>query len=130
MFFRSRFFQAPFFAAALLILGSGSAMALDLDLPITVQDAGVDLLVQGYSVPTCADWDSDGLQDLIVGEGGGGIVVGSVRIYRNVGTAESPAFSGFVYAVSDGQPLTCPASGCQGVFPAWSTGMTMDARIC
>ena len=110
--------KSPIIAAAILILGSGSAGAvLDLDLPITVQDSGVDLTVLGYSVPTCADWDGDGWQDLIVGEGGGGHTVGSVKIYRNVGTAESPAFSGFVYAESGGQPLTCPASGCQGVFP-------------
>ena len=118
MIIRSGFLKQPFITAVLLILGSGTAGAvLDLDLPVTVQDAGVDLSVLGYSVPSCADWDSDGLQDLIVGEGGDGIVVGSVRIYRNVGTAESPAFSGYVYAVADGQQLTCPATGCQGVFP-------------
>jgi hypothetical protein len=40
-----------------------------------------------------------------------------VKIFRNVGGPETPAFSGFVYAQSEGQPLTCPASGCQGVFP-------------
>jgi hypothetical protein len=105
-------------AAVVLVFGAGSAGAqLDLDPPVTVQDAGVDLWVSGYSVPSCADWDADGLQDLVVGDGGGGITVGQVRIYRNVGTAEAPAFDGYVQAMADGSPLALPASGCMGVFP-------------
>ena len=105
-------------AIAVIVLGAGTAGAVfELDPPVTIQDSGTDLLVTGYSVPSVADWDSDGVPDLIVGEGGNGYPEGKVRIYRNVGTAEAPAFAGYVYALSNGQPLVCPASGCQGAFP-------------
>lgn len=105
-------------AIAVMVLGAGTASAVfELDPPVTVQDAGADLWVTGYSVPSVADWDADGAPDLIVGEGGSGYPEGKVRIYRNVGTADAPAFSGYVYATSGGQPLVCPASGCLGAFP-------------
>lgn len=104
--------------AITLMLSAGSGFAqLDLGVPEIVQDGGVNLQVLGYSVPTSADWDADGVPDLIVGEGGGGFPEGRVRIYRNVGTAEAPVFAGFVYAMADGDTLVCPAGGCLGLFP-------------
>jgi hypothetical protein len=107
-----------YIAAAVLVLGAGTAGAqLDLEPPVTIQDGGADLWVPGYSVPSFAHWDADGLKDLIVGEGGGGYINGMVRIYRNVGTEEVPAFAGYVYAMADGQTLVWPASGCMGLFP-------------
>jgi len=42
----------------------------------------------GDAGPTTADWDGDGLFDLIVGAGDG-----SVWLYRNTGTAKRPAFA-------------------------------------
>lgn len=103
---------------AVMLAGAGTASAVfELESPVTVQDAGADLWVPGYSVPSMADWDSDGVPDLIVGEGSSAYPEGKVRIYRNIGTAEAPSFSGYVYATSGGQPLVCPASGCLGVFP-------------
>lgn len=115
-----KYSNTPFIVAAALVLffsASPAAAQLELGTPITIQDSGADLWVQGYSVPSYVDWDADGLKDLIVGEGGGGFINGLVRIYRNVGTAEEPAFAGFDYAVADGQTLVWPAGGCEGVFP-------------
>jgi len=101
-----------------MVLGAGTAPAeLALEAPQIVQDAGGDLWIFGYSVPSCADWDADGARDLIVGEGGNGYPNGRVRVYRNVGSAEAPAFAGFVYAMADGDTLTWPAAGCLGLFP-------------
>ncbi len=89
---------------------------LDLGPEELVKAGGVDLAVPGYSVPLWCDWNSDGLPDLIVGEGGGGLT-GKVRIYLNAGAAGSPQFEAFFYAQSNGADLTVPPAGCQGAYP-------------
>jgi hypothetical protein len=91
----------------LLIAGAAAASALLAAGPVPaylqfgpeeiVQSGGDDILVEGYSVPSFVDFDSDGLKDLVVGEGGS-LITGRVRIYANVGTAEAPLFDGFTYA--------------------------------
>jgi len=81
-----------------------------------VQADGEDIQVDEYSVPALADWNDDGLVDLLVGESTG--VQGRVRIYLNTGTAASPVFeeAGWALLQSE-QPLTVPAGGCLGAFP-------------
>jgi hypothetical protein len=102
-----------FFAAP----GTGFATLLNLGPEQFVQAGGSDIVVAGYSVPSYVDWNNDGLNDLVVGEGEGGTSPGKVRVYLNVGTASSPQFSGFSYAQSNGTDLTCPSAGCLGLFP-------------
>lgn len=104
-----------------IILGALSclvaAMALaDLRLGVEeyVQSGGLAIDVPGYSVPSTADWNDDGLSDLIVGEGG---TAGKVRVYINIGAADAPAFDGYVYAQAGTTDLVEPGSGCLGVFP-------------
>lgn len=48
---------------------------------------GVPLQVYSHADPFAADWDGDGLWDLVVGAGDG-----SVGWYRNLGTLEAPQF--------------------------------------
>jgi len=83
-----------------------------------VQADGLDIVVSGYSVPSCFDWNNDGLQDLVIGEGGNS---GNAKIlvYLNIGTESHPQFmdSFSFYAKSYNSDLTCPASGCLGCFP-------------
>ena len=118
MWCRSGSMKSLCIAAAVMVLGAGTASAeLALEAPQIVQNAGGDLWIFGYSVPSCADWDADGKRDLIVGEGGNGYPNGRVRIYRNVGSAETPAFAGYVYAMAGEDTLTWPAAGCLGLFP-------------
>ena len=81
-----------------------------------VAAGGAVIEVDGYSVPSYADWDGDGLGDLIVGQGGG-YGVGKVRVYLNEGTAGAPSFSSWFFAQSQGSDLTVPAMGCLGIFP-------------
>ena len=83
-----------------------------------VQAGGLDIVVSGYSVPSLFDWNNDGLQDLIIGEGGG-FGDARVRFYLNVGTESEPMFLDnlYLYAQSNNSDLTCPASGCLGCFP-------------
>jgi len=81
-----------------------------------IQADGSDLQVDAYSVPEVADWDADGLADLIVGEKFS-TSLGKVRIYLNTGTAAAPVYATSFYAQAEGAELTVPASGCLGVFP-------------
>jgi len=54
--------------------------------PPTRMDAGGSLLkVGGDSGPCVADWDGDGVNDLLVGEGNG-----QVTFFKNTGTAREP----------------------------------------
>ena len=54
---------------------------------IQVRADGQPLKVEAHADPVVADWDSDGLWDLVVSAGDG-----SVGWYKNVGTEEAPQF--------------------------------------
>lgn len=77
---------------------------------------GFNIDVGTYSVPSLADWNNDGLLDLIVGTG-----YGYIRIYLNSGTYLEPQFSfnaaQSFYARSGTENLRCTPSGCMGCFP-------------
>jgi hypothetical protein len=107
---------ASVIAAILSVASPGSATLL-LGPAQTVQADGADILVPGYSTPSWVDWNSDGLNDLLVGQGGGVSPQGKVRIYQNVGTPFQPAFSGYVYAQSGGSDLVVTAGICLGILP-------------
>ena len=112
--------------AVMLTPSEGFASLLRLGPEELVQANGFDIQVPGYSVPSLADWNNDGLADLIVGEGNYANP-GKVRIYLNVGTESQPQFFDYSYAQCAGADLTVPASGCLGCFPRvvyWD----MDAR--
>lgn len=76
-----------------------------------VQAGGVDIDVPGYSVPSFVFWNSDTLKDLVVGEGGGGVTEGKVRVYLNVGTPGNPQFNDYFYVQSSGADLISPGAG-------------------
>lgn len=58
---------------------------------VTADGAAIDVDV-GHAAPLLADFDKDGIQDLLVGQFG----EGRLRIYRNTGTNSAPAFKSFV----------------------------------
>ncbi|MFO0912063.1 MAG: VCBS repeat-containing protein [Pirellulales bacterium] len=55
---------------------------------IEVLAAGEPLKVKAHFCPKVADWDGDGIWDIIAGSDDG-----SVHVFRNVGTPEKPAFA-------------------------------------
>ena len=75
------------------------------------------ILVAGYSVPAMADWNNDGLNDLIVGEGATFDNKAKIRVYLNSGTANAPFFTNYSYAQSNGRDLAVIPSSCLGCFP-------------
>ncbi len=94
-----------------------------LDAAQVLQAAGANIQVDAYSVPSLADWNADGLPDLIVGEKTIDAVskeaVGKVRVYLNHGTPTAPVFTDFFYAKmsGDNSDLSVAAEGCLGAFP-------------
>ena len=98
-----------------------AAAALAIELPEFtaeqfIQADGSDLRVDAYSVPEVADWNADGLADLIVGEQFSGSQ-GKVRVYLNTSTNADPVYAAGFCVQAEGADLTVPASGCLGAFP-------------
>ena len=107
---------------------------------------GAQIQVSQYSVLALADWNADGLPDLLVGEKTAD-GRGQVLFYRNVGSRQKPAFepgeemgtgseplATFTTTAANGEacgelsrvvpvpisssvPISVPAEGCLGVFP-------------
>jgi WD40 repeat protein len=96
--------------------GLADDVGINLGPEEIVKAGGSDIVVPGYSVPLLEDWNNDGLQDLLIGEGGG-TTPGRIRVYLNVGTEADPCFAGYSYVQAAGHDLTCTASGCLGCFP-------------
>jgi hypothetical protein len=102
-----------------------------------VQVDGLDITVPGYSVPSLCDWNNDGLQDLIIGEGGS-FGDAKISLYLNVGTesnyqySDNYIFYAQVIDTSGLSDLVCPASGCLGCFPRvvyWDSDETKDLVV-
>ena len=82
----------------------------------TLRAGGDDLRVHAFSVPSLADWNSDGLFDLIVGQktiDGNG----KIGVYLNEGTGEAPVYGDAEFAQQAGADLVVGSRGCLGVFP-------------
>lgn len=79
------------------IANHGTRRRYSFGEPVELAAEGKAMVVPGRdSCPVAADWDGDGLIDLIVGAGDG-----SVLWYRNIGTAKQPKLSA-------GQQLVAP----------------------
>ena len=94
-----------------------AAAQLDLGPQQIIQAGGADMQVNGFSVPCYADWNNDGLMDLIIGEGGSSSAFTGVRVYLNEGAASDPQFSGYSYVQADGADLAYDGSACPACFP-------------
>ena len=99
--------------------GSGGLMLLDvpaLDAAQLVSTAAGPIQAASYSVPSLADWNGDGLQDLIVGEKTAD-GQGKVRVYLNTGAAAAPVYEAFVYAQAAGGDLAVARQRLHGRVP-------------
>lgn len=70
-------------------------------IPVKVGDTEEMMAPGGHAMPVAADWDGDGLFDLVTGGGEGGVVW-----YRNVGKKGAPGFA---------PPQALVAAGADGV---------------
>jgi hypothetical protein len=79
-------------------LNEGNTKAFQFAKPSFLMAAGKEIQVpHGDAGPCVADWDGDGVHDLIVGAGDG-----SVILYRNEGTAKEPKLAAGVTLVPPG----------------------------
>lgn len=82
----------------------GSPEEPEFQGPYFIEADGEPLKVPWYSAPRVADWNSDGLPDLIVGHD----PRGQVRFYQNVGSRTEPKLTLRGQILADGEPITCP----------------------
>jgi len=59
----------------------------------------------GHAAPFFHDMDGDGLQDLLVGQMGGG----KLKVFKNVGSSTKPAFEGFEWFKVGESEATVPS---------------------
>jgi hypothetical protein len=86
--------------------GTSAANAPDLAAPIRLTAGGQPIDVEvGHAAPWVADFDGDGLPDLLVGQFGNG----KLRLYRNRGTEKAPEFSTFAWFQAGGADARVPA---------------------
>jgi hypothetical protein len=79
-------------------VGSDAQPLLASGVQLTVGAAA--LTVPARATPYVHDWDEDGLRDLLCGAGDG-----QVCFFRNIGTAQSPAYAPAVLLRAGGAPL-------------------------
>jgi hypothetical protein len=80
----------PHILAMLSLLPAADNPAGELLPPVRIEAAGkpIDTAI-GHAAPFMADFDGDGVKDLLVGQFGDGIL----WVYRNVGTNAHPRFA-------------------------------------
>ncbi|MBN1165481.1 MAG: hypothetical protein JXB45_12960 [Candidatus Krumholzibacteriota bacterium] len=98
-------------AALILFPPSAQAERPLFGIEEIVPAGGLDIEAPGCSVPSLVDWNEDGLDDLVIGEGGGGVVEGKVRIYLNSGSPGYPVFNAYFYVQSLGADLVRTGGG-------------------
>ncbi|MHC4375106.1 MAG: hypothetical protein ACYS26_00770 [Planctomycetota bacterium] len=73
---------------------------------VLVEAGGAPIDVDlGHAAPVFRDFDGDGLEDLLVGQFGDGLL----RVYRNVGRRGAPAFDRFEWFRTQSGPGSIPA---------------------
>ena len=86
--------------------GTSAAAPPDLAAPIRVSAGGQPIDVEvGHAAPWVADFDGDGVRDLLVGQFGNG----KLRLYRNRGTEKAPEFSTFAWFQAGGADARVPS---------------------
>jgi hypothetical protein len=89
------------FGAASLAIAWTPDWAPEYQLPA----GGVFIDVGYYAAPCVADWDGDGLKDLVLGQ----FTSGNIRFYKNEGTNDNPVFNSYTLIQADGSPITVPS---------------------
>ena len=104
--------------------GSGAADIVQLRPQTNVTANGVALIVGTYAIPCVADWNGDGLPDLLVGYE----PAWKVALYTNSGTLAQPVFTTSVNLQAGGVDLVySPAYGCGSPAP-WVCDYDHDGR--
>lgn len=90
---------------ALLVVGLCFAQAPAYQPYYYQECAGVAIDVGYYGAPCVADWDGDGVKDMVLGIFTGG----NIRFYANENTNDSPVFTSYTNIQADGSSITLPS---------------------
>jgi hypothetical protein len=94
-----------------LVPNEGTAKEYAFGKEEPLEAGGKNVHVEGDAGPFVADWDGDGLADLIVGSGDG-----SVALYRNIGAARAPKLAAAAILVPAGELFdSIPKEPCRGM---------------
>jgi hypothetical protein len=119
-----------FLFAALWTITAGepdSALARgELRPPIRIEASGrpIDVQREAHSAPWYADFDGDGVDDLLVGE----YSEGRLRIFRNRGTNRQPHFTEYEWFMAGGALAHVPTDCCIGFTPQL-VDLDSDGRV-
>ena len=96
---------APLLAVA--AVASGGEIHPELKPPVRLEANGspIDTGGIGYAAPFYADFDSDGIRDLLVGE----FSEGRMRVFKNHGSDPRPVFQDHEFFKADGELGTVPS---------------------
>ena len=84
---------------------AGEDPARELGPPVRIEAAGrpIDTEV-GHAAPFVADFDGDGVRDLLVGQ----FHEGRLRVYRNAGSNSRPRFDSYTWFRAGGKVASVP----------------------
>ena len=92
-------------AASLCLAAAASPAGIPSFGPVqSVECAGERIDVGSYAAPIFADWDGDGLEDLICGQ----FDEGRIRFYPNTGVPGQPLFETWSWLMDGLVPLSVP----------------------
>ncbi len=84
---------APVIIGLIVLLVPGGSDELEPPLHVMAGGQPIDVQRGGLAAPFYADFDGDGVKDLLVGE----VDEGRMRIYHNYGTNAQPRFSDYTW---------------------------------
>lgn len=92
-------------SVVLLLCGFAMASAPEFGPYSWIEATGGKIDVGYYGAPCIADWNNDGLKDLVLGQ----FTNGKIRFYANSNTNILPIFTSYTFIQSDGTDIILPA---------------------
>jgi len=114
----------PLLAGIMGVASTSHAQPIMLRPAEYVNADGAPLDLGTHAIPCVADWNNDGLKDLIVGYKD----ADKVARYLNQGTPSQPVFTSFANIQADGTDINHPSTACGAPAP-WACGTGSEGYV-